>query len=271
MRISLYACTQIKQGGLVLNTKFFKHKRVAVTVIVSLLLLVSVFFCVLNSNNKNCEIHPHVEAMMNELSISDCYVKSIGDYSNITYQLNSPQISNEEIQSYIESVKSEYSIQEITAEFVAKHYECTSVDVFYQLVENKLLEQEKVEMILSTRQLIVKQLIEQSSFKLDPDIVAQYSLEVVNSYETEAYLHNMSLEDYCSKILEITYDDFFDFCYDEGEKLIKTYLVIGAVAFNELDESTRDDIPTDEQDIYSSYQEIENQVYDIFINTDDNF
>ncbi len=250
---------------------FFNHKRVAVIVIVSLFLLVSIFFCVLNSNSKDCEVHPHVEAMMNELSISDCYVKSIGDYSNITYQLSSPQISNEEILSYMESVKSEYGIQEITAEFVAKYYECTSVDAFYQMVENKLLEKEKVEMILSTRQLIIKKLIEQCSFELDPDIVAQYSLEVVNSYETEAYLHNMSLEEYCSKILEITYDDFFDFCYGEGEELIKTYLVIGVVAFNELDELTRGNIPTDEQDIYSSYQEIENQVYDIFINTDDDF
>lgn len=45
--------------------------------------------------------------------------KSIGDSSDITYQLNLPKISNEEIQSYIESVKSEYGVQKITAEFVA--------------------------------------------------------------------------------------------------------------------------------------------------------
>lgn len=254
-----------------MNKRFFNQRWVAVTIIVSLLLLVSVLICFLSPSKKNCELHPHVEAMMNELSISDCYVKSIGDYSDITYQLSSPQISKENIQSYIESIKSEYGIQEITTEFVTEYYECTSVDAFYQLVENKLLEQEKIKLILSTRQLVVNTLIERGSFELDADIVAQYSLEVVNSYETEAYLHNMNLEEYCSEILKITYDDFFDFCYDKGEELIKTYLVIGVVASNELNELTWDDIPTDEQDIYSSYQEIENQVYDIFINTDDDF
>ena len=81
----------------------------------------------------------------------------------------------------------------------------------------------------------------------------------------------MSLEEYCSTILEISYDDFFDYCYDEGEYLIKTYLVIGVVAFDELSEHTRNNVPTDDEDIYISYQEIENQVYDIFINTDDDF
>lgn len=181
-----------------MNKKFLYCKQAIITSIASVFLLVIVFFGVLNSNNKNCEIHPYVEALMNEFSISDCYVKSIGDYSDITYQLSSPQISNEEMQSYIESIQSEYGIREITADFVANHYECASVDEFYQLVESKLLEQKKVEMILSTRQLIADNLIEKCSFELVPNIIAQYSLEVVNSYETEAYLHNMSLEEYCS-------------------------------------------------------------------------
>lgn len=173
--------------------------------------------------------------------------------------------------SHIESIKSEYGIKEITSEFVYQNFDCNSIDDFYNLLENKLSEREKIKMILSARQSIVKRLIEQCSFELDPNIVARYSLEVVNSYETDAYLYGMSLEEYCSEILEISYDDFFDFCYDEGEYLIKTYLVIGVVAFDKLSEHTRDNVPTDEEEIYNSYQEIENCVYDIFINTDDNF
>lgn len=254
-----------------MNKKFFNHKRVVCTVIVSLIIMVSLFGCALNLESEYIQIHPHVEAMMNELSVSDCYVKSIGDYSDIVCQLHSPEISSEEIEAYIESIKSEYGIQEITPEFLGEKFDCNSLDDFYILVENKLSEQEKVEMILSARQSVAEQLIEGSSFELDPDIVAQYSLEVVSSYETDAYLYNMSLEEYCSSILEISYDDFFDFCYDEGEHLIKTYLVICVVAFDELSEHTRNNVPTNEEDIYSSYQEIENQVYDIFINTDDDF
>ena len=270
MRIGSYAYMHKAQGGRAMKKKF-ENKRVIDAVIVSSIIFVSIFVYLLKSSSKYCEIHPVIEVMMNELSLSDCYLKTIGDYSDINYELDIPQISNEKIQSYIESEKLKYGIEEITSEFVMENYGCNSIDDFNQLVENRLSEQEKIEMILSTRQLIVKQLIEQCSFELDPDTVAQYALEVVNDYETGAYLYNMSLEEYCSIILKISYDDFFDFVYDESEYLIKTYLVIGAVAFDELDEYTRDAIPTNEQDIYNSYQEIENQVYDMFIHADDDF
>lgn len=250
---------------------FSNHKLVIGAVILFSIILVSIFVCPLYSSDNYSEIHPCVKAMMNELSITDCYVKSVGNYSDIAYQLDSPQISSEAIESYITSVKSEYGIQEINEKFVNEQFDCNSVDDFYELVESKLSEQEKVKLILSTRKLIMEQLLEQCSFELNPDIVAQYSLYIVNNYEADAFLYNMSLEEYCSSILGISYDDFFDFCYDEGEYLIKTYLVIGAIALNELEGYTKEDIPTDEQDIYDSYQEIENQVYEIFINTDDDF
>lgn len=268
--MGLYAYVNSILGGRAMKN-FWRYKRVVGAAIVSLIVLVSIFVYLLNSNDKYCEIHPVVEVMMNKLSVSDCHVKTIGDYSDINYELDAPQISSEKIQSYIETIKVEYGIDEITSDFVMENYECNSIVDFYQLVESRLSEQEKIEMILSTRQLIIKQLIEQCSFELDPDTVARYALEVVNDYETDAYLYNMSLKEYCSIILKISYDDFFDFVYDESEYLIKTYLVIGVVAFDELDEHTRCAVPTNEQDIYNSYQEIENQVYDMFIHADDDF
>jgi hypothetical protein len=130
---------------------FSNHKLVIGAVILFSIILVSIFVCPLYSSDNYSEIHPCVKAMMNELSITDCYVKSVGNYSDIAYQLDSPQISSEAIESYITSVKSEYGIQEINEKFVNEQFDCNSVDDFYELVESKLSEQEKVKLILSTR------------------------------------------------------------------------------------------------------------------------
>lgn len=253
-----------------MKTNYFKIKRIVRIGVIVLFVSAIVLIGFHNSSSSFCNIHPNVKSMLEYLSISDCYIKSVGDYTDISYELSSPEISDDEIQEYIESVKTEYAIENLTDAFVSEKFECDSVGEFNEVIESKLLEQKKVEMILSTRQRINEELLNRSTFDLNADIVAQYSLEVVNSYETDAYLYGMTLEEYCSNILEVSYDDFFELCYEEGENLIKTYLVIGVIAFNELDQ-TDTESATDEQDIYYTYQEIENQVYDMFIETDDNF
>ena len=48
-----------------------------------------------------------------------------------------------------------------------------------------------------------------------------------------AYLYNMSLEQYYEKLLGITKQEFYEKCLNEGEKQIKKYLIIGAVAKKE--------------------------------------
>lgn len=248
-----------------------KRKVATGSFIIIFLLVAFALVCPLNSSTDYCEIHPDVAAMLDQLSISDCYVKSIGPYEGILYELSSPEISDEQIQEYIDSVKSEYGIHEITGEFLSDQFACTSAEEFYELVKNRLLEQKKVEILLSTRKLIMEQLIAQSVFELDKEIVAKYSLQIINSYETNAYLYDLSLEEYCIKVLNVSYDEFFQQCYEEGESTIKTFLIIGAIAFNELERVESIASPSDDQDIYYAYQKIENQVYGIFISTTDDF
>lgn len=71
----------------------------------------------------------------------------------------------------------------------------------------------------------------------------------------------------CSVTLLGRYDDFFGLAYEEGKRLIETYLIIGAVYYDEFGDF---EYGTDE-DIYYQYQMIENDVYSLFINADENF
>ena len=121
-------------------------------------------------------------------------------------------------------------------------------------------------------------LIKGSKFALDKESVAEYSVEVVDSYETEAYLYDMELGKYIEKELQMTEEEFFEKCYQEGEELIKNYLIVGAIAKKENLEVTEEDIEelsgvfekdfdeySEEEKTYIQYQILENKVYKMFI------
>lgn len=121
-------------------------------------------------------------------------------------------------------------------------------------------------------------LIKESKFVLDKESVAEYSVEIVDSYETEAYLYDMELDRYVAEELQMTEDEFFEECYREGEELIKNYLIVGAIVKEENLEVTEEDIKelsgvfekdfdeySEEEKTYIQYQILENKVYKMFI------
>ena len=63
--------------------------------------------------------------------------------------------------------------------------------------------------IIAARHRVMEQLISRCSFQLDESEVARYSLNIISGYEDEAYLYGITLEEYCNRILEISYDKVF--------------------------------------------------------------
>ncbi len=101
---------------------------------------------------------------------------------------------------------------------------------------------------------------------------------MVEQYEKMAYLYNMSLEQYYEKLLGITKQEFYEKCLNEGEKQIKKYLIIGAVAKKEDIVITNDEWESEKIDkkieiqdnnavIYAKYQLLEKKVLNYLYNT----
>ena len=130
-----------------------------------------------------------------------------------------------------------------------------------------MLNQKKVESVFEARRIVLDQLLEKFQFELDEKEISEYSIEFVRAYEVEAALYDMSLEEYYQEILQVSTDEFFEECYKECEKLVKTYLVIGAIANIEFEEIKLND----KSKVYSEYQSLENRVYSLFINAEKNF
>lgn len=135
-------------------------------------------------------------------------------------------------------------------------------------LRDNLLEEKKIQAILEAREEIMDNLLSKCRFSLDKEEVAAYSQNIVHNYESQAMLYDMELEQYREDILGYTKKEFYEVCYEEGEEEIKTYLVIGAIAWKEFPEKASD---WETQDIYSVYQQLENAVYSYFIQTDKDF
>lgn len=71
-------------------------------------------------------------------------------------------------------------------------------------------------------------LTDECRFYIDKKEVANYSTKIVEDYSLLASIYGLELEDYIEQVLKINEEEFYDRCYEEGEKEIKQYLFVGA-------------------------------------------
>lgn len=83
-------------------------------------------------------------------------------------------------------------------------------------------------------------LADKCKFYIDKDEVANYSLKIVEQYKDKAYINGFEIDDYIEKVINMTEDEFYDFCYDLGVNEIKRYLFVGAYTADYTDLSNDD-------------------------------
>lgn len=245
------------------------------TIIKSIVLLniaVCILFAGCNIQLQGYDINPLVKEMLETSGIYNSKIIKIERYEDIKEYISNPEVSNEEINNAIDDIKVQWNISTFSDEFINSEYGVDSYVEFEKYIYERILTRKKVEVIIAARHRVMEQLISRCSFQLDESEVARYSLNIISGYEDEAYLYGITLEEYCNRILEISYDKFFERCYEEGEYTIKSYLIIGAIAMLENISIADKEFPLDlagESGI--EYQVLENSFYDLFIVTDNEF
>lgn len=236
---------------------------------------------ILMSSNKIAsypEIDVRIQKMLDYMKIENCKIKRIAEYDRLQIKLPEVSVSKKEIQESIDELLDIYGEKSISEDFVKKELEMNSVQEYYESVRKELTAGKRNQEFISARNKAMDYLIKESKFVLDKESVAEYSVEIVDSYETEAYLYDMELERYVTEELQMTEDEFFEECYREGEELIKNYLIVGAIVKEENLEVTEEDIKelsgvfekdfdeySEEEKTYIQYQILENKVYKMFI------
>lgn len=244
-----------------------------------LICIVSVVIWGLTGNQSSpLSINTDIEKMLGYLGIENCEIIKLADYRGLNIKLRKMTASESDIENYISNMLEDYGKTELSAEFIKKEFDMNSMEEFYQYVKEEVIVAKEVQEHTSARKQIREQLITGSDFNLDQNNIAKYSLEIVESYEEEAYLYNMELEEYVNKELHMTDEEFYQMCYEEGADYVKTYLVFGAIAMKEQLGVTEQDIEefedsdnmiidrySEEEQTYRNYQILENKVYGLFI------
>lgn len=205
-----------------------------------------------------CDI---ISDIFQEERIENCSITSLKKYDDISVQLEIPNVSDEEIYLYIDEQLTDAGIEQLTDENVKEHFNCGNITEYKEQVIKILVDRKKIESIMIARRQVMDELINRSDFDISYNAVEICSLKVIENYEREAYLHGMDLPEYAENILKISYDDFFKLAYEEGERKIETYLIIGAIGYELFEDNN----------IYYDYQELENTVYSVFIKAGDGF
>lgn len=85
-------------------------------------------------------------------------------------------------------------------------------------------------------------IINNSEFSTDSKEIANYSVNVVNSFKEIAYLQDMNIDTYYTKTLHYNKHQFYEYCYNIGQYDIEFSLIVGAIANREKIDITSADI-----------------------------
>lgn len=210
------------------------------------------------------EVSNVVKEVMRTDGITNCHISSLCDYKNVHYYLTIPQFTEDEFELYFSEETKAYGV--LTDELVKAEFEFDSVEKLRQNYRDNYLEHLKILKILSARDEIINYLIDNSHITLDEEEVAVFARGVVHDYENEALLYGyVDLDQYVQEVLNLSESEFMEECVKEAKKGIKKLLVLGAVAYKEKIEIDQQD------DIYTSFQMLENKIYEIFIDTEEGF
>ncbi len=206
-----------------------------------------------------------VKSFLSESGVSESSIIQLCDYDGICKYLKSPEVTDERFeQFYIETHGDD---EKLTDEVVKENFGFNSVEEYIADQKVKYSEHLKITLIMQTQTEIMDELISKSQFLISDDDIAEYSKNIVKGKTNEGLLYGYyDLEEYVQDGLHLTMDQFMEECTEKGKRAICEYLVIGCIAEKEgirVDESIND--------IGKQYQELENEVFDLFIDADDDF
>ena len=117
-------------------------------------------------------------------------------------------------------------------QYILDYYGAQTEEEFLSLCETRLKQIKKQENKYSADNEFLDKVAEKCEFYINKKEAAAYSEKVVKQHKDLAYISGLELDEYIKQTLKMTEDEFYDYCYDEGVKEIKRYLLVGAYTIN---------------------------------------
>ena len=145
--------------------------------------------------------------------------------------------------------------------YILDYYGCKTEDEFLENCKITLEQIKKYENRNSADIDFLNAIADKCKFYIDKDEAVAYGKKIVDYHKDMAYINGLELSEYIKQILNMTEDEFYDYCYDEGVKEIKQYFIVGA-STNEADCSSEDYREFCTMSGYDSAQDEIGQKYD---------
>lgn len=113
-------------------------------------------------------------------------------------------------------------------QYILDYYNVGTQDEFLTYCRGELQKSKYYQSALSTDNDFLTRVAGKCSFYINKEEAATYSTKIVNQHKDMAYLSGLELGEYIEKVLDMTEEQFYDYCYEEGVKEIKEYLLVGA-------------------------------------------
>ncbi len=113
-------------------------------------------------------------------------------------------------------------------QYILDYYGAQTEEEFLAECEIRLKQIKKQENKYSADNEFLDKVAEKCKFYINKKEVAAYSEKVFKRHKDLAYISGLELNEYIKQTLDVTEDEFYDYCYDEGVKEIKRYLLVGA-------------------------------------------
>lgn len=210
----------------------FKILKNGFCVILCLCVVLSLSCCA--KSGEGLQLNGVVEKILTENGIEKSKITFLCESSEKISELyfyTEPEISTEELTIFVDKLLLSGNEVSGSAEInrdVLDYYGCDTEADFLNECKIRLEQIKKYEALNAAYDDFLEKISEKCKFYIDKDEAADYSKKIVEDYKNSAYLLNLSLEEFIEQKLNITEDDFYDRCYDEGVAEIKRYLLVGA-------------------------------------------
>lgn len=151
-----------------------------------------------------------------------------------SFELNAPidteKYKTGDILKYNATVKSinYFKSYTVSDQYILDYYDATTEEEFLSLCKENLKKEKNYQNVITDDDNFLDKVAEKCEFVIDEQEVAEYSKKIVEQHSNLAYISGLELSEYIEKTLNMTEDGFYDYCYNEGVKEIKRYLLVGA-------------------------------------------
>lgn len=112
--------------------------------------------------------------------------------------------------------------------YILNYYGCRTEEEFLNKCELRLKEIKRKEQKNISDEDFLNKIAKECKFSINKQEAVEYSKQIVEQHKNLAYISGLELEEYITQTLNMTQDEFYDYCYDCGVNEIKQYLLVGA-------------------------------------------